>query len=86
MRLFVNVFELFNRIMGIYLRCRKATMAKEFLYSVQVGAFVGKMRGKTVPQNMWALFIERFHLTGQKRSYQQIRVLRIHFFALFSHQ
>ena len=64
MSLFVHIFQLFNGIMGIYLRCRQATMAKEFFYSVEVGTFVGKVGGKAMSQNVRAFLAERLHFGG----------------------
>ena len=42
--------------MCIYLRGSKAAVTEQFLYSIEIGAIIGQVCGKTVTQYMGAAF------------------------------
>ena len=58
MSLPVNFFQALNSIVGIYLGCCQACMPQQLFYSINIGAFVGKMGSKSMPENMGAFFLD----------------------------
>ena len=63
MRIFINVFELFNCVVGIHLRSGKAAMPQQFFYCIQICTIVGKMRGKRMSQHMRTALLNGCHQT-----------------------
>ena len=53
MSFFIDIFQLFNAVVGVHLGSSQAAVTKQFLYRVQVGPIIGKVGGKTMPEDMW---------------------------------
>jgi hypothetical protein len=79
MGLFVYRFKLVNGVVRIYLRGRQIGMPQDLLDRVQVGAIIKHVRGKSVPDYVWASLADRGHLV-KVMMYSTINHLRIKLF------
>ena len=59
MGLFVNFFEFFNRIVGVNLRRRQATVSQQIFNRIKVGTVVEQVCRKGVTKYVRATFLER---------------------------
>ena len=59
MKVFMDVLQLIDGIVRIYLRSGQTAVPEQFFYGIKFRAIIGQMRGKAVPQHMRTTFFYR---------------------------